>query len=54
MTILPHMVPHKSNNFILALTLNFGNESLGLAPKLFDNTAPKLFKSFGRSQLGET
>ena len=56
MTILPHMVPYKSNNFIFALNLNFGNmfyKSLGLAPKLLDNTAPELFKSFGLSQLEE-
>ena len=50
------MVPHKNNNFIVALNLNFSNmyyKSLGLAPKLLDNTAPELLKSFGLSQLGE-
>ena len=52
--ILSSMTSHKSDNFVLAGDLNFGNVYCRfpvLDPKPLDNTAPELFSSFGLQQL---
>ena len=52
--ILLSMSQHKSDNFVLASDLNFGNVYCKfpiLDPKPLDNTAPELFKSFGLNQM---
>ena len=48
------MLKHKTDNFILASDLNFGNiycKFPTLSPKLLDNTAPEIFAAYGLSQL---
>ena len=52
--VLLSMSKHKSDNFILASDLNFGNiycKFPALSPKPLDNTAPELFATHGLSQL---
>ena len=52
--ILLSMTQHRSDNFVLASDLNFGNTYCKfpiLSPKPLDNTAPQLFKSFGLNQM---
>ena len=53
-SILSSMSNHKTDNFILASDLNFGNiycKFPALCPKPLDNTAPELFATYGLSQL---
>ena len=48
------MSKHKTDNFILASDLNFGNifcKFPTLSPKPLDNTAPEIFAAYGLSQL---
>ena len=52
--VLLSMSKHKSDNFILASDLNFGNiycKFPALSPKPLDNTAPEIFATYGVSQL---
>ena len=48
------MSKHTTDNFILASDFNFGNiycKFPALSPKPLDNTAPKIFATYGLSQL---